>query len=553
MMWDSARGPIAAVFCVFLISQSSCHHPHLRGGMTSKNSFTLCCKKTGGWGVTLLFSVYWYRNGTHVFTTSRWGGTHIVEGSFQNLVKPRLSWRRHCVDVSKVEAGISEWRCNNDNDKGTWSKSIKLSGFTADVTPFELFTETPVRGNVTLNVYPEKIFDDTNFTLSCTVETLMQINISDMVWLQNQTEFIVTFSNRSHIILDNSTSPVVIETTQSDNQHNLTLEADLDARNGTAWTCAIPVLSVISNTVLVHFLEPIGNVTLKVYPEEVYGGSNFTLMCTVETEIPIRAFDTIWLQNNEEYIVTFSNRSYHVSDNSTSNVIREFRPSGSQHILTLVAHSGDLNATSWTCGIEKRQWFSNNVTVTVLEQVSTTSESTSTLIPPASNSSSASDSTSTLIPPASNSSSGRQSSDDKTQLYTILGTTVGVVVLAVIIAVAVIKNRKTEGELKETKTSRQGSLLGDKDEDVLEMKDNIIYESSPSARHAVDDDEVMKENTLYESSPPDINHGEDDKETRDNFLYESSPTDRGFGNSIMTDNVLYDCSGDGVKSNTKSA
>ncbi|XP_046346430.2 uncharacterized protein LOC124126951 isoform X2 [Haliotis rufescens] len=537
MMWDSARGPIAVVVCVFLISQSSCHHPDLSGGMTGNNSFTLCCTKIGGWGLTGLYSVFWYRNGTLVFKTRRLLGTQIVDSSFRNSVKPRLWWRRHCVDVSKVEAGISKWRCNNDNDKSTWSeKSIQLSGFTAGVTPFEPFTETPVRGNVTLNVYPEKIFDDTNFTLSCTVETLMQINISNMVWLQNQTEMIVTFSNRSHIILDNSTSPVVIETTQSDNQHNLTLEADLDGRNGTAWTCAIPVLSATSNTVLVQVLEPIGNVTLKVYPEEVYDGSNFTLMCTVEAEIPTRAFDTIWLQNNEEYIVTFSNRSYHVSDNSTFNVIREFRPSGSQHILTLEAHSGDLNATSWTCGIEKRQWLSNNVTVTVLEQVSTTS-----------------DSTSTLIPPASNNSSGRQSSDDNTQLYTILGTTVGVVVLAVIIAVAVIRNRKTEGELKETKTSRQRSLFGDKDEDVLEMKDNNIYESSPTDRHAVDDDEVMKENTLYESSPPDINHGEDDKETKDNFLYESSPIDSGFGNSVMTDNVLDDFSGDGVKSNTKSA
>ncbi|XP_046585457.1 uncharacterized protein LOC124292421 [Haliotis rubra] len=322
MMWDSARGLFAATVWVLLVWQSSCHYPILEGGMTASNTSRLRCTKTGGWGITGLFTVYWYRNDTLVFETYRRFGSyvHIVDNRFEKSVHLNIAWRSHTVTVSDVHEGMSIWRCNNDNNKNTWSEPIEISSNTAGVKPFTPITQTPFEGNVTLNVHPDKIVDDGNVTVSCTVETGGHFNISNMAWLQNSEEIFVTFSNGSHLVLDNSITPAVMDVTQSNNQHNVTMIASPYV-NGTEWTCGIPVLATISNTVLIQVLEPTGNVSLDVYPEEVEKGTGYSLSCTVKTEDPVRASHMTWRQNCEEYIVTFGNGSYDIVGNSTSSVI----------------------------------------------------------------------------------------------------------------------------------------------------------------------------------------------------------------------------------------
>ncbi|XP_046585447.1 uncharacterized protein LOC124292412 [Haliotis rubra] len=526
MMWDSARGLIAATVWVLLVWQSSCHHPKLKGRMTATNTFRLRCTKTGGWGITGLFSVYWYRNDTLVFETYKRirSYVHILDNSFEKSVHLNMAWRTHTVTVSHVHEGMSIWRCNNNKDTATWSKPIKLSSNTAGVTPFTPITQTPFEGNVTLNVYPDKIFDDGNLTVSCTVETGGQFNISNMVWLQNSEEIFVTFSNGSHLVLDNSTKPAVMDVTQSYNQHNVTMVASLyDAMNGTEWTCGIPVFSTMSNTVFIQVLEPTGNVSLDVYPGEVQKGTGYSLSCTVKTEDPVRASPMTWRQNCEEYIVTFGNGSYDIVGNSTSTVIGEIKASNSQHNLTLLAINDDSKSTTWTCGIEKWQWYSNNVSITVRKHFSTTPGVTGS-------------------PPTSDSNKGHQSVEDRTQLYTILGCTVGAVALTVVIFVIVIRNRKKAGEIKEQRGPGHESAPCVEDADVLEMKDNVIYESSPNDKQ--DDEKVMADTVLYESSPADGQDVDRDKVMADNVLYESSPADGQDvdRDKVMADNVLYESS-----------
>ncbi|XP_067656237.1 uncharacterized protein [Haliotis asinina] len=508
MMWDSVRGLLAAAVGVLLVWQSTCDYPNLERVVASGNSFKLRCTKTGGW-FTKLINVYWYRNANLVFKTYRWVSSSVstVDNTFINAVQLTGTWRSHTVTVPRVHGSMAVWRCNNDNDKSTWSNPVNLSSYTAGVTPFTLSTPKPLEGNVTLNVYPDKVFDGNNFTLSCTVETVGQGNISDMVWIQNFENIFVTFSNGSYLVLENSTRPDVMDVTHNDNQHNVTMVArHYDAVNGTAWTCGIPVLSTISNMVVIQVLEPTGNVSLGVYPEELQIGTNYTLCCTVETEDPVSASHLTWRQNHEEYMVTFSDGSYDIVGNSTSTVV-DLRASDNQHSLTVLAESDNSKSTTWACGIKKWQWYSNNVSITILEQILTTLGVTA----PA---------------PTSDSNTGHQPVEDRTQLHTIIGSTVGVVALTVIasvIMIIIIRNRNTAGEITEPRGSGHESALCVEDADVLEMKDNAVYESGPNDRQA--DEKVVEENVLYESSPAESQDVDSDKVMRDNDLYESNPTD----------------------------
>ncbi|XP_067677528.1 uncharacterized protein [Haliotis asinina] len=184
----------------FLRSQD---YPNLEVVEASPNSFTLRCIKTGGW-FTKLITVYWYRNDTLVFETYRWisPSVTILDNTFTN-VQLTGRWRSHTVTVSDVHEGVATWRCNNHNNKNTWSNPVDLSSYTAGVTSFTLSTPKPLK--------------------------------------------------------ENSTRPDVMDVTQNDNQHNVTMVAShYDAVNGTAWTCGIPILSTISNMVLIQVLKPTG-------------------------------------------------------------------------------------------------------------------------------------------------------------------------------------------------------------------------------------------------------------------------------------------------------
>ncbi|XP_067667586.1 uncharacterized protein [Haliotis asinina] len=210
-----------------------------------------------------------------------------------------------------------------------------------------------------------------------------------------------------------------------------------------------------------------GNLTFTVKPSTgIVEGSNFTMSCVLDAEnatllSQAEDFEMVWIRNDTMFAVTFQNGTLLMLDphygNRTTVVSHTVSVNSSEHSVTLVARP-HLQST-WTCRNHLIDQPSNSFDIVIETGASVT----------------------TVSPIA-----GSPDTDNNI-LYIAIGCSVGVVVLAAVILVAVLKRRKSN-TLEESKTDVAESSTGSNRKDKIEMEDNILYESSTMDKGQVGDE-----------------------------------------------------------------